>query len=34
MADYVAFVEFDKENVELLFSQSREFINSITKLLQ
>ncbi len=34
MADYDAFVEFDKENVELLFSQSREFINSITKLLQ
>ncbi len=33
MADYDVFVEFDKENIEILFLQSRELINSITKLL-
>jgi uncharacterized protein (UPF0332 family) len=34
MADYDAFVEFDKENVEKLFMQSTELTNSITKFLQ
>lgn len=34
MADYDAFVEFDKENVEIPFLQSREFINKIKILLQ
>lgn len=34
MADYDAFVEFDKENVEKLFMQSTELTISITKLLQ
>lgn len=34
MADYDAFVEFEKDNVENLFIQTTEFIKSITKLLQ
>ncbi|MGE0018987.1 MAG: HEPN domain-containing protein [Draconibacterium sp.] len=34
MADYDAFVEFEKENVEKLFVQSKDFLNSIIKLLQ
>ncbi len=34
MADYDAFVEFEKENVEKLFMQSKDFLNSIIKLLQ
>lgn len=34
MADYDAFVEFDKENVELLFLQSTELTERIKQFLQ